>query len=178
MTSREYPSRPHGKGRPTPKRREAEAANRRPLVAGSTKGKSPEEKRKIREQRAKIREGMMRGEEKYLHERDRGPERRFLRDAVDRRWNIGEILLPVMILTGLAMSPAMDAAWPWLLDIFGGRQSARSIHFIAMVALVLFIIVHLALVILAGAWNEVRSMITGRFTVPGHVPAHTGEDAA
>ena len=49
---------------------------------------------------------------------------------------------------------------------------------IAMVALVLFIIVHLALVILAGAWNEVRSMITGRFTVPGHVPAHTGEDAA
>lgn len=88
------------------------------------------------------------------------------------------ILLPVMILTGLAMSPAMDAAWPWLLDIFGGRQSARSIHFIAMVALVLFIIVHLALVILAGAWNEVRSMITGRFTVPGHVPAHTGEDAA
>ncbi|WP_083664256.1 DUF3043 domain-containing protein [Ornithinimicrobium sp. CNJ-824] len=97
------PSRPHGKGRPTPKRREAEAANRRPLVAGSTKGKSPEEKRKIREQRAKVREGMMRGEEKYLHERDRGPERRFLRDAVDRRWNIGEILLPVMILI-LALS--------------------------------------------------------------------------
>ena len=41
------------------------------------------------------------------------------------------VLIPLMILTGLAMSPAMDAAWPWLLDIFGGRQSARSIHFIA-----------------------------------------------
>lgn len=92
------PSRPQSKGRPTPKRRESEAANRRPLVAGSTKGKSPEEKAKIREQRARVREGMLRGEEKYLQPRDRGPERRFLRDAVDRRWNIGEILLPVMIL--------------------------------------------------------------------------------
>ena len=79
-----------------------------------------------------------------------------------------------MILTGLAMSPAMDAAWPWLLDVFGGRQSARSIHFIAATGLVLFIVAHLALVILAGAWNEVRSMITGRF----HVPAHQPEDAA
>jgi Ni/Fe-hydrogenase b-type cytochrome subunit len=76
------------------------------------------------------------------------------------------VLIPVMIFTGLAMSPGMDAAWPWLLDLFGGRQSARSIHFIAATGLVAFIIVHLALVILAGAWNEVRSMITGRWTVP------------
>ena len=72
------------------------------------------------------------------------------------------VLLPVMIFTGLAMSPGMDAAWPWLLDLFGGRQSARSIHFIAAAALAGFIVVHLALVILAGAANEVGSMITGR----------------
>ena len=91
------PKRPQGKGRPTPKRREAEAANRRPLVQ-DTKGKSPEQKAKIRAERARAREGMMRGEEKYLMERDRGPERRFLRDAVDVRWNIGEILLPAMII--------------------------------------------------------------------------------
>ncbi|QNA85687.1 DUF4405 domain-containing protein [Sphingomonas sp. So64.6b] len=76
------------------------------------------------------------------------------------------ILIPLMIFTGLTMSPGMDAAWPWLLDLFGGRQSARSIHFIAAAGLVAFIIVHLVLVILAGAWNEVRSMITGRWTVP------------
>ncbi len=76
------------------------------------------------------------------------------------------VLIPLMIFTGLAMSPNMDAAWPWLLEIFGGRQSARSIHFIAASGLVLFIIAHLALVILAGAWNEVRSMITGRWRVP------------
>ena len=49
-------------------------------------------------ERARAREGMMRGEERYLMERDRGPERRFLRDAVDVRWNIGEILLPAMII--------------------------------------------------------------------------------
>lgn len=91
------PARPQGKGRPTPKRREAEAANRRPLVQ-DTKGRTPEEKAKIRADRARARDGMMRGEEKYLMERDRGPERRFLRDAVDVRWNIGEILLPAMII--------------------------------------------------------------------------------
>ena len=76
------------------------------------------------------------------------------------------ILLPLVILTGLALSPGMDAAWPWLLDLFGGRQSARSIHFLCMSGLSLFIIVHLALVILAGVGNEIRSMVTGRWRVP------------
>lgn len=75
-------------------------------------------------------------------------------------------LLPLVILTGLALSPGMNAAWPWLLDVFGGRQSARSLHFIAMALLALFTVVHLALVILAGAWNEVRSMLTGWWRVP------------
>ncbi len=76
------------------------------------------------------------------------------------------VLIPLMIFTGLAMSPGMDAAWPWLLDVFGGRQSARSIHFIAFVGIVLFVIVHLALVILAGPVGEVVSMITGRWKLP------------
>ena len=80
-------------------------------------------------------------------------------------------LIPLLILTGLAMSPAMNAAWPWLLDVFGGRQSARSIHFIAMALLTGFIIVHLTLVILAGAVGEVMSMITGRWRLPGRPPA-------
>ena len=76
------------------------------------------------------------------------------------------LLLPLMILTGLTMSPAMDAAWPWLLDLFGGRQSARSIHFIVATLLVLFLIVHLVMVMLAGPINEILSMITGRYRVP------------
>ena len=62
-------------------------------------------------------------------------------------------------------APAFDAAWPWLLDLFGGRQSARSIHFICTAGFVGFILVHLALVVLAGPVNEIRSMITGWFHV-------------
>jgi Ni/Fe-hydrogenase b-type cytochrome subunit len=75
------------------------------------------------------------------------------------------LFLPLMILTGLAMSPAMDAAWPWLLDLFGGRQSARSIHFIVAAAILAFILVHLAMVVLAGPINEIWSMVSGRFRV-------------
>jgi len=76
------------------------------------------------------------------------------------------ILLPLMILTGIAMSPGMNAAWGWVLDLTGGRQSARSIHFIAAMLLAAFIIVHLLMVLLAGPINEIRSMITGWYRVP------------
>ena len=75
-------------------------------------------------------------------------------------------LLPLMVLTGLTMSPGMDAAWPWLLDVFGGRQSARSIHFICAMGIAVFIIVHLAMVVLAGPFNELRSIITGWYRLP------------
>ncbi|CAH0348678.1 MAG: cytochrome b/b6 domain-containing protein [Sphingobium sp.] len=76
------------------------------------------------------------------------------------------ILIPGIIFTGLAMSPGMDAAWPWLTQIFGGRQSARSIHFIFAFALIGFFLVHILMVLLAGPINEVRSMITGWYRVP------------
>jgi len=76
------------------------------------------------------------------------------------------VLLPAIILSGLAMSPALDAAWPWLVDLFGGRQSARSVHFIAAMGLVLFFLVHIAMVVLAGPINEVRSMLTGWYRLP------------
>jgi thiosulfate reductase cytochrome b subunit len=75
-------------------------------------------------------------------------------------------LLPLIVLTGLTMSPAMNAAWPWLLDIFGGRQSARSLHFIAAALILLFMLVHLAMVALAGPYNEIRSMISGNYQLP------------
>jgi thiosulfate reductase cytochrome b subunit len=76
------------------------------------------------------------------------------------------VLIPGMILTGFAMSPNLNASLFWLLDLFGGRQSARSLHFIFATGLVLFILVHLLMVLLAGPLNEVRSMITGRFRLP------------
>lgn len=75
------------------------------------------------------------------------------------------ILLPLMLATGLTMSPAMDAAWPWLLDIFGGRQSARTIHFIAAALIVGFVVVHVAMVLVSGVWNNLRSMVTGRYAI-------------
>ena len=75
------------------------------------------------------------------------------------------VLLPLMLATGLAMSPGMDAGYPFLLEIFGGRQSARTIHFIAASGIVLFVVVHLVMVLITGVWNNLRSMITGRYVI-------------
>jgi len=71
------------------------------------------------------------------------------------------VLLPLMILTGLAMSPSMNAAIPFLADMLGGRQTARTIHFVAMALLVGFFIVHMLMILAAGPINELRSIITG-----------------
>jgi thiosulfate reductase cytochrome b subunit len=76
------------------------------------------------------------------------------------------VLLPLMVGTGLTMSPGFDSILPGLLTLFGGRQSARTIHFISANLIVLFVLVHVVEVFLAGVWNEVRSMITGRYVVP------------
>lgn len=76
------------------------------------------------------------------------------------------VLVSLMVLTGLTMSPGVDAIAPWLLDLFGGRQTARSIHFLCAFDIVAFIFVHVLEVVLAGPFNEVMSMITGRYAVP------------
>jgi thiosulfate reductase cytochrome b subunit len=73
------------------------------------------------------------------------------------------VLFPLIIVTGLCMSPGMNAVLPWLPDIFGGRQSARTVHFITMALLVGFFVVHMAMIVLAGPLNELRSIITGRY---------------
>jgi len=80
-------------------------------------------------------------------------------------FGVAVILLPLMVLTGLTMSPGMNAVAPFLLDLFGGRQSARAIHFITASLVVLFVLVHLAMVLLSGVWNNLRSMITGRYAI-------------
>jgi thiosulfate reductase cytochrome b subunit len=76
------------------------------------------------------------------------------------------VLLPLVVFAGLAMSPRLDAVYAGWVDLLGGRQSARSLHFIAAAGLLLFTLIHLFEVILAGVWNEVRSMVTGWYTVP------------
>jgi thiosulfate reductase cytochrome b subunit len=75
------------------------------------------------------------------------------------------VLLPMMIVTGLAMSPSMDSVVPWLNGILGGRQTARTIHFSIMVLLVLFFLVHILMVLAAGPLNELRSIITGWYRI-------------
>ncbi len=71
------------------------------------------------------------------------------------------ILLPLMIGTGMAISPGSDAAFPWLTDLFGGRQSARSIHFIIAWSLFGFLVIHIVLVLLSGPVRQIGDMITG-----------------
>lgn len=80
------------------------------------------------------------------------------------------LLFPAMLLSGLTMSPAVTAAFPELFTLFGGRQSARTIHFIAGSLLALFLVVHIAQVFIAGVANEIRSMITGRFVIDRSEP--------
>lgn len=75
------------------------------------------------------------------------------------------VALPLMIATGLTMSPGFDAFAPWLIDLFGGRQSARTLHFITASSLVAFVVVHVAMVLVSGVFNNMRSMITGRYAI-------------
>lgn len=83
------------------------------------------------------------------------------------------LLLPLMLGTGLAMSPGMNAVLPELLQLFGGRQSARTLHFLAAMGLVAFTVVHVLLVFLSGPLNNLRAMVTGWYVIrtePGETP--------
>ena len=75
-------------------------------------------------------------------------------------------LLPLVVIAGLAMSPRLDTVFTGWVDLLGGRQSARSLHFLAALGLVIFVVVHVAEVVIAGVWNEMRSMITGWYRLP------------
>lgn len=99
---------------------------------------------------------------------------RFPKGPEARRYNLLQklsylavvfLLLPLMLLTGLSMSPAFGSAGYGLIDLFGGRQSARTLHFISAALIALFVLLHVAMVFAAGAWNNVRAMVTGRFAL-------------
>lgn len=108
-------STPVGKGRPTPKRKDREAENRRPIVINDRK----EARAKDMAERQKARDGIMAGDERYLTARDKGPQRRWVRDYVDARWNVGEILLPVAGLVLIAsMFPRVSVIASLLLWAF------------------------------------------------------------
>ena len=75
-------------------------------------------------------------------------------------------LLPLVVLAGLAMSPRLDTVFTGWVDLLGGRQSARTLHFLAAAGLLLFVLVHVFEVLISGAWNQIRSMVTGWFALP------------
>ena len=75
-------------------------------------------------------------------------------------------LLPLVVFAGLAMSPRIDTVFTGWVELLGGRQSARTLHFLAAFGLLLFVVVHVVEVVIAGVWNEMRSMITGWYAVP------------
>src|SRR5262249_14456886 len=81
-------------------------------------------------------------------------------------FGVAFVLGPLIVLTGLTMSPAMDTSFPILLDIFGGRQSARTIHFLCATGFVAFFAVHIFMVLVSGVGNNIRSMITGFYRIP------------
>jgi thiosulfate reductase cytochrome b subunit len=75
------------------------------------------------------------------------------------------VVLPLLVLMGLGMSPWLDALVPNWIDLFGGRQSARTLHFVAAWILVAFVLIHVFEVVITGLWNNLRSMITGHYRV-------------
>ena len=82
------------------------------------------------------------------------------------------VVAPLIVFTGLAMSPTIDTAFPWLLTVFGGRQAARTIHFIACFSFVGFIVIHIVQVMLTGFLNNIRSMVTGWFSIKHEGVSH------
>ncbi len=108
-----------GKGRPTPKRDERVAQRKRPLVPEDRKAARRESRQRLNEQREAARIGMANGDERYLPVRDKGPQKRYIRDFVDARWNVGEILLPVMFLVILTyFVPVVEVAFYALIAVW------------------------------------------------------------
>jgi hypothetical protein len=87
-----------GKGHATPSRKEREAANKRPLVPDDRRAAAKANRAAVAADRERARIGMASGDERYLPRRDRGPQRKFVRDYVDARWNIGELMVPLMLI--------------------------------------------------------------------------------
>jgi hypothetical protein len=89
---------PQGKGRPTPSRKEAQAAKAQPIVGSRDKAARKAQRQKEGEARERARQGMMQGDERFLGPRDKGPQRRYVRDYVDARFSLGEFLIPAMLV--------------------------------------------------------------------------------
>lgn len=111
-----------GKGHATPSRKEREAANKRPLVPSDRKEAARKERARLNEERNKARIGLAAGDERYLPMRDRGPQKKFARDFVDARYNVGELMVPfmflVIIMTFIPSLPVQESSFLVLWAFF------------------------------------------------------------
>lgn len=110
-----------GKGRPTPKRKEAEAKNRRPLVANDPKLARAAQRKANAEARQKMNEAMITGDERYMPAQHRGEQRRYIREYIDARWSLGEFFLPiafVFVILTFAFGGDARFALPLLLGLY------------------------------------------------------------
>jgi hypothetical protein len=143
-----------GKGRATPKRKDAEAANKRPLVPTDRRAAGRDAKTAQREARARQYQAMKAGDERYLPAKDKGPVRRYARDYVDARWNIAEYFLPIALVFFVVMI------------VTTGRNTATSfVILVALYALVLIAVVDAVIM-----WFGLKKRLRTKF---GEVPKGT-----
>ncbi|GIG36668.1 DUF3043 domain-containing protein [Cellulomonas pakistanensis] len=138
---------PGGKGRPTPKRKTAEAANRRPLVPQDRKAAAKEARAAQRAERDRQYAAMQTGDEKYMPAKDKGPVRRYIRQYVDARWSLGELFLPVAIVM-LLLNMLLTSVSP-------------ELAFLGLVVLYLFIIAMVVDVVIM--WRRLRKKLAAKF---------------
>ena len=116
-----YAERPGAKNRPTPSRREQESANKRPLVPKDRKAAAGQSRDASRAARARQRAALLSGDESALPARDKGPVKRFIRDSVDTRWNLGEFFLPIMfVVLALILLPSIVPSTTALATVVTG----------------------------------------------------------
>ena len=139
---------PQGKGRPTPKRADSQAANKRPLVPGDRKVAAKQAREHNKTARSRAYQGMARGEERYLPLRDRGPQKRYIRDYVDARRNAGENFLPAAFAMILLQFVTMAVQNEWL-------------SFIVLIALYLMVVV--ALIDAFIMWSGLKRKLRAKF---------------
>jgi hypothetical protein len=132
------------KNRPTPKRRDQEAARKQPLVVADRKVARQKARTERSKQIAQTRQAMLTGDEKHLPPRDKGPVRRYIRDYVDARWSLGEFMLPVMLIV-LALS-------------FIRQTWAMTLVFILVYSLILFAVLDAVLM-----WRRIKKQLVAKF---------------
>ncbi|NNU28537.1 DUF3043 domain-containing protein [Isoptericola sediminis] len=148
--SSDSPSRPGSKGRPTPKRSESQAKNKRPLVPNDRKAARKANREKARTERNREYQAMQTGDERFMPARDKGPVRRYVRDYVDARWNVGEFFLPVAFVF-----------------IFLNLLFIQNPTMASLVLLALYAVVFITLIDVVVMWQRLKRRLRDKFGTLG-----------